>query len=101
MASSFILPDDFLQSLGINLDPASQELFTEHFKSTLMDRVLFAATEMLSDSQLDELEKLHGKEDGILLWLEKNVPDFKDIVSDEIDILIGEIVEDSEKSKSA
>ena len=36
----------------------------------------------------------------IVQWLQTNVPDFADIVSDEVDILLGEIAENSENIAS-
>ena len=38
-----------------------------------------------------------ASDETIVDWVRANVPDFADIVSDEIDILLGELAEDSEK----
>jgi hypothetical protein len=38
-----------------------------------------------------------SSDDQIVDWVRANVPDFADIVSDEVDILLGELAEDSEK----
>ena len=38
-----------------------------------------------------------ASDDEIVAWVNLNVPDFVEIVLDEIDILLGELAEDSEK----
>ena len=37
-----------------------------------------------------------ANDEELLNWLKTNVLDFKDIVSDEVDILLGELAENSE-----
>ena len=69
-----ILSRSLLADLGINLSD-------EDFQSL---------AEELSHMQ-------EASDDQIVDWVRANVPDFADIVSDEIDILLGELAEDSEK----
>jgi hypothetical protein len=49
--------------------------------------------ENMSDAQLDEFEKLmdSGNEAGALTWLETNVPNYKEVVASELEVLKAEI----------
>jgi HEAT repeat protein len=101
MTSLFAPPDDFFQLLGVDLNENSRSAFVENFRVTLMERVIAAVAETLSDDQLYTLGQMKGKDDGIIDWLQDNVPNLKAIVDDEIDILIGEIIESRDMSVSA
>ena len=53
--------------------------------------------EELTPEQAEELATLQGGDEAtIQQWLTENVQDLADIVADEVDILLGEIAENSE-----
>lgn len=92
-----LLTRTLLNDLGIELDDQNYILLEEHFETTLRDRVINEVVDGLSPEQAEELATMQTSTDEQLLdWLRANVPDFSDIVSDEVDILLGELAENSE-----
>jgi hypothetical protein len=92
-----LLDRTLLKDLGIELTDQDYQQLSEHFDTTLRDRVIKEIVEELSPEQAQQLAQMQGAPDEQLLeWLRANVPNFKEIVSDEIDILLGEIAENSE-----
>lgn len=93
-----LIDQDFLSSLGITLDEQAFQSFDEHFQATLRGRILEEIVSELTPEQAEQLASLEGASDSDLQqWLATNVPDLQDIVSDEIDILLGEVAESVEK----
>jgi hypothetical protein len=93
----FITKDSLL-SLGINLDGQDVDSLLDHLNDTLQERVGTELTESLNDEQLKTLVELQDKatDEEVGNWLEANVPEFEQIVKDEIDILLGELAENSD-----
>lgn len=93
-----ILTQTFLRSLNINLDDQTFHAFDEHFETTLENRVIESILDELNEQQLEELSKLREQADEQLqTWLQSNIPNLSEIIQDEVDILLGDIVQDSEK----
>lgn len=92
-----LLTREFLQDIGITLTELDYKMLAEHFDTTLYDRIINELVEELTPEQASELTHLQAADDETLRqWLVTNVPDLPEIVSDEIDILLGEIAEHSE-----
>ena len=92
-----VLTRTFLNDLGIQMDDEQFQSLAEHFETTLHERTINEVVETLTPEQAQELANLQGADDStIQQWLTATVPDLADIVSDEIDILLGEIAENSE-----
>lgn len=92
-----MLTKEFLKSLGINLVDEDYIHLSEHFESTLHDRVINEIVLELSPAQAHELAAMQQAPDSELQrWLQQNVSGLADIVSDEVDILLGEIAEGSQ-----
>lgn len=92
-----ILTKSFLQDIGLELDDETFAALANHADSTLHERVIREITDEISPEQAAELASLQNADDDTLqLWLVDNVPDLQDIVADEIDILLGEIAENSD-----
>ena len=92
-----ILNKELLQELGIQLDDGEYGLLSDHFDTTLHQRVIDEVVEQLSPEQAHELAGMQSAgDDELLAWLQTSVPEFSDIVSDEVDILLGELAENSE-----
>ena len=87
-----------LESLGIQMDDAKKTVFSEHLQETLAERVGLAIAELLDDEELAEYLELTEKDDPGRLnsWLKEHVPDLDEVISDEIDILLGDIAEHSD-----
>lgn len=91
-----VLTKQFLDDIGVELDNATFESLAEHAETTLHERVIQEISEELTVEQAEQLTKLAGGDDATLQnWLVENVPDLQEIVSDEVDILLGEIAENS------
>jgi hypothetical protein len=92
-----ILDNDILASLGINLNDNKATALMEHFESTLKERIGTEIFESLDDDQAAELISLQQKHDNeaVAAFIKKNVPDFKEIVEDETDILLGELADNA------
>lgn len=88
-----------LTTLGIDLTGEDVDTLLDDLNETLQERVGTEITQSLNEDQLKELVDLQesATETEIGDWLQKNVPDLQQIIQNEIDILIGEIVEDEEE----
>lgn len=90
----FKLDDDFLAQLGLAALPAEdKKKMLAHIYETLELRVGMRLAQNMSDAQLDEFEKLMDANDeaGALTWLETNVPNYKEVVAEELEKLKSEI----------
>lgn len=91
-----ILTKTVLKNLGINLSEDDFASLSQHFESALDERVINEIVLELDPEQAQELAGMQQSNDEtILAWLQTNVPDFADIVSDEVDILLGELADSS------
>ena len=96
-----IITPDLLATLGINLSEQEQTLLNEHASDTLNERVMDEIVQELTPEQAEQLaEMADNTPEEIYQWLMKNVPELGQIVSDEVDILLGEIAENSENIAS-
>lgn len=92
-----LLTPNLLTGLGINLSDQDYKLLADHFETTLNERVVNEIVLELSPEQAQELAGLEqANDEAVLAWLTSNVPDIAEIVADEVDILLGEIAENSE-----
>ena len=90
----FQLDDNLLRELGLgDLPAAEKNKMLAHIYETLELRVGMKLAEQMSDAQLDEFEGFIDRNDepGALKWLETNFPDYKQVVSDELEKLKAEI----------
>lgn len=93
-----VLTQQFLGDLGIQLDEQAYAAFNEHFEETLSERIVESVVELLDERQVQELVSTRDLGDEQLqTWLQTNVPDLKEIIEDEVYILIGELAENSDK----
>ena len=84
-----------LQSIGINPQTEQVETTLSDLNNTLNERIGVEITEALTDEQLDEMMtvKQSGDKDALASWMSANIPEIKDIVSDERDIFLGELAD--------
>lgn len=90
----FQLDDNLLRELGLGeLPPEEKNKMLAHIYETLELRVGMRLAEKMTDAQLDEFEAFidRNDEEGALHWLETNLPNYKDVVADELDKLKQEI----------
>lgn len=83
-----------LTDLGITMSEEDAQLLSEHFETTLDERITNEIVAELDDEQLAQLKSLQeSSEDDLAAWLKENVPALKEIIEDETAILLGEIAE--------
>jgi hypothetical protein len=93
-----VLDKEILASLGINLDDEKTEALIKMFEEQLQERVGAEIFEALDDDHAKELVTIQesGDESSIAAYIEQNIPDFRSIVEDETDILLGELADNAE-----
>lgn len=84
-----------LQSAGINITPEQAEATLSKINDDLNERIGVEITEALTDEQLDEMMPIQqsGDQDALANWMTANIPELSEIVSDERDILLGELAD--------
>lgn len=93
-----IITKHLLESLDIEINYGdSEEAYICKLNEILQERIGAEITRSLNDKQLKELIDLQSGGDDLALqaWLVNNVPELKDIVDDEVDILLGQISENA------
>lgn len=88
------LDDSLLTELGLGSLPAEEKnKLLAHIYETLEMRVGMKLAEQMTNEQLDEFEAFIDRNDeaGALKWLETNFPNYKQVVSSELDALKVEI----------
>lgn len=95
------ITEQTLEDLDIKLSDEAKQQLLDHFNETLQTRVGAEITDSLEDGQLEQLLTLQqeGDQSKIAQWLRQNIPDLNEIVQDEIDILIGELVDNADTIK--
>lgn len=88
-----------LQELGIELGDATEE-FMQELNQQINERVGAALLELLDDEEAKELIKVSegGDDAATTEWIVTHVPDYKEVVQDEVDILLGELAQSEEAS---
>lgn len=87
-----------LKSFGIEVNEATVNSLLEHVNNTIDERVGAEITESLTDEQLKQLLEIqdNGTEDQIGEWIAQQVPDYAQIIQDNIDITLGEVAENTD-----
>lgn len=93
------IDQNLLKAIGVNLPEDQLAKFTGHVIQTLEERVGIAIMELLDDEEAAELIALNeaGDETAVAAWLEENLPEYKEVIQDEFDILMGEIAENADQ----
>lgn len=96
-----LITEDTLVALGIQLDDNQMKTLVEHANETLSERVGADIIESLDDEKLEEYLAIQQSQDEekTSAWLTENVPELKEIVENERDILLGELAENAESIK--
>jgi hypothetical protein len=94
----FKLDNTLLTELGLGALPSEEKnTMLGHIYETLEMRVGIKLAEQMTDAQLDEFEGFIDQKDepGALKWLETNFPNYKQVVTSELDALKAEIKENA------
>lgn len=90
----FKLDNNFLVTMGLgNLPVDEKNRLLQMIYERLEMNVGMRLAEKMTDAQLDEFESFIDRNDeaGALKWLESNFPNYKDVVSEELEKLKGEV----------
>lgn len=88
------LHQQLLTDLGIELSNEEYAELSDYIDTTLVDRVINEIIDYLNDDQTEKLANLKdSNQETTWLWLTDNVPELKEIIQNEIDILLGEIAQ--------
>jgi len=93
-----------LRDAGIKLnDSTDADALIEQLNTTLQERVGEEITSSLPEKKLEELLKIQETSNDAIAaeWMSQNVPELEAIVQDEIDILLGELAENSDNINEA
>lgn len=85
-----------LKELGITLNESDANLLIDHINNTVEERVGVEITDSLTDEQISELADLQetATDEQLGEWIASHVPDYVQIVQDNVDIVIGEIAQE-------
>lgn len=84
-----MIDDSYLNKLGVVQDPEYRAYMSTQIVDLLNMRVANRVAELLDDSILNEMMSLpDGRK---MSWLENNIPDFKDIVDEELKAIIDDM----------
>ncbi len=94
-----LLNRQFLNDIGVkNMSDEQLALLSQHYETTLYDRVIDAIIVSLDEGKLAQLQDYQQRSDEELQsWLRENVDQLSDIIEDETTILLGELVENADK----
>lgn len=92
-----LLNQQLITDLGVEMSEEDLNQLSEHFETTLDERVTNELVAELDDTQLEQLTELrNSSEADLAAWLKQNVPELKAIIEDETAILLGELAENSD-----
>ena len=98
-----LITKELLDKFGIELGDQDETSLLDHLNATLEERVGTELTESLDDDKLKELIDLQEKatDEEVGAWLDTNIPELQQITQDEIDILLGELAENTDNITEA
>lgn len=88
-----------LNSVGINLPDDQAQALIQHVEDTVNERISEEIVDSLDDVQLAELVALQGDDvpaEQVEAWIRERVPEYDEIIEDNVTIVLGELVENSE-----
>jgi hypothetical protein len=88
-----------LSSVGINLPDDQAQALIQHVEDTVNERISEEIVDSLDDVQLAELVALQGDDvpaEQVEAWIRERVPEYDEIIEDNVTIVLGELVENSE-----
>lgn len=92
-----------LRDFGITIDEATIDTLLQHLNDTIEERIGAEIIEALDDAQLTELLAIQekGNDDELGEWIAAHVPEYEQIVQDNIDITVGELAENTSQINDA
>lgn len=94
-----IVTKEQLNSVGIRLPDDQMQALIQHVEETVNERISEEIIDSLDDAQLEELVALQDGDapaEQIDAWIRERVPEYDEIIEDNVTIVIGELVENSD-----
>lgn len=88
-----------LNSIGVNLPDDQMQALIQHVEETINERISEEVVESLTDEQLAELVKMQDSNvsaEEIDAWIREQIPEYDEIIEDNVAIVLGELVENSD-----
>ena len=88
-----------LNSVGIDLPDDQMRALIQHVEGTVNERIGEEIVDSLDDAQLEELAAMQNGNvpaEQIDAWIRERVPEYDEIIEDNVTIVIGELVENSD-----
>lgn len=88
-----------LNSVGIQLPEDQMQALIQHVEETVNKQVIEEVIDSLDEVQLQELVALQNDNtpaEQIDAWIRERVPEYDEIIEDNVTIVIGELVENSD-----
>jgi hypothetical protein len=88
-----------LNSIGVNLPDDQMQALIQHVEETINERISEEVVESLTDEQLAELVKMQDSNvsaEEIDAWIRERIPEYDEIIEDNVTIVLGELVENSD-----
>lgn len=92
-----------LNSIGISMPDNQMQALIQHVEETINERISEEVVESLTDEQLAELVKMQDSNapaEEIDAWIRERVPEYDEIIEDNVTIVLGELVENSDAIQS-
>lgn len=91
------ITEEMIRELGVDLGNQDINSLLDHLNEKLENRVGEEVADALDDDKLQTLLDLQetANEEEVGAWMKANVPEFEEVVQDEIDILLGEVAENA------
>ena len=94
-----IITKSRLNAIGIKLPDDQIEALIQHVEDTVNERIGEEIVDSLDDDQLKELVKLQdsgASDDEVVQWIKERIPDYDEIIEDNVRIVLGELIENSD-----
>ncbi len=88
-----------LNSIGINLPEDQMQALIQHVEDTINSQIGEEIVESLDDDQLAELVKMQDSNapaEEIDAWIRERVPEYDEIIEDNVAIVLGELANNSD-----
>ena len=88
-----------LNSIGINLPEDQMQALIQHVEDTINSQIGEEIVESLDDDQLKELVQMQDNDapaEEIDAWIRARVPEYDEIIEDNVAIVLGELVNNSD-----
>ena len=88
-----------LNSIGINLPEDQMQALIQHIEDTINSQIGEEIVESLDDAQLKELVQMQDDDasaEEIDAWIRARVPEYDEIIEDNVAIVLGELANNSD-----